>query len=287
MNEPLRLMAVLAHPDDESLGFGGTLAKYAAEGVEVSLVMATRGENGWQGDPAANPGPAELGRIREAELRAAAGALGVREIVLLDELDGRLASAGTATVAARVAGEVRRLRPDVVVTFGPDGAYGHPDHIAISRLTTAAIVAAADPWARTPGASDLHRVRKLYHRIWTADEAALIRSVVGDVAIEIDGESRDLIEWPDWAVDTRLDTADYWWEVQRAVLCHHSQVGRNAALAGLGPRDLRVLWGTQHFVRAMSTVDVDAQREDDLFAGLRVAGAGAHYDAAFVPLVGA
>lgn len=287
MNEQLRLMAVLAHPDDESLGFGGTLAKYAAEGVEVSLVMATRGESGWQGDSALDPGPAELGQIREAELRVAASALGVREIVLLDEHDGQLTHGEMTRVVARVAGEIRRLRPDVIVTFGPDGAYGHPDHIAISRLTTSAIVAAADPWARTPGASELHRVRKLYHRIWTAAEAAQLRSVVGEVAIEIDGESRNLVEWPEWAVDARLDTADYWWEVQSAVLCHRSQVGPNVALAGLGPRDLRVLWGTQHFARAMSAVHVDAQREDDLFAGLRAGTAAARYDGALVPLIGA
>src|SRR5688572_27240975 len=140
MNEPRRLMAVLAHPDDESLGFGGTLAKYAAEGVEVSLVLATRGERGWHGDPNADPGPVELGRIRECELRAAASVLDVREIVFLDELDGQLDRADMTKVAGRLVGEIRRIRPDVVVTFGPDGAYGHPDHIAISRLTTSAIV---------------------------------------------------------------------------------------------------------------------------------------------------
>src|SRR5687768_15624609 len=103
MNEPLRLMAILAHPDDESLGFGGTLAKYAAEGVEVSLVVATRGERGWQGDPAANPGPCELGRIREAELRAAGSMLDVREIVFLNEPDGELAHADATHVVARLA----------------------------------------------------------------------------------------------------------------------------------------------------------------------------------------
>jgi LmbE family N-acetylglucosaminyl deacetylase len=82
-----KLMAVLAHPDDESLGFGGTLAKYAAEGVEVSVVTATRGDAGrFRGHPrgdAAHPGPVALGQIREAELRAAASALGVHEVSVL------------------------------------------------------------------------------------------------------------------------------------------------------------------------------------------------------------
>ena len=80
MDRTLRLMAVLAHPDDESVGLGGTLARYAAEGIETSLVCATRGELGWAGEPAAYPGPLALGRLREAELLAAADALGVADV---------------------------------------------------------------------------------------------------------------------------------------------------------------------------------------------------------------
>ena len=287
MNRSLRLMAVLAHPDDESLGFGGTLAMYAAEGAEVSLLMATRGERGWQGDPTANPGPAGVGRIREAELRAAARELDVREIVFLDELDGQLSQTDATKIVARLVSEIRRIEPDVVVTFGPDGAYGHPDHIAISRLTTSAIVSAADAAFADGGGAPPHRVRKLYHRVWTAAEHEAFRSVCGEVAIEVDGFLRGMVEWPEWAIDARLDTADYWWEVQSAVLCHRSQVGHSATLANLQPRDLRVLWGTQQFIRAMSTVHIDQQVEADLFAGLRVEqSSAAEYDGAFVPLVG-
>jgi LmbE family N-acetylglucosaminyl deacetylase len=280
-------MAVLAHPDDESLGFGGTLARYAAEGVEVSLVLATRGERGWHGDPNADPGPVELGRIRERELRAAASVLAVREIVFLDEFDGQLDRADTTKVAGRLVGEIRRIRPDVVVTFGPDGAYGHPDHIAISRLTTSAIVNAADAAYAAAGEAGTHRVSKLYHRVWTAAEHESFRSVFGEVAIEVDGGLRGMVEWPEWAIDARLDTADYWWEVQSAVLCHRSQISHSATLANLQPWDLRVLWGTQQFVRVMSTVHIDNAVEADLFAGLRIEeSTSAHYDGAYVPLAG-
>src|SRR5919106_6701854 len=143
-----RLMAVLAHPDDESLGMGGTLAKYAAEGVDVFLVTATRGEAGrFRGYPRGDerhPGPAELGRIREAELRQAAATLGVREIALLDYLDQCLDAADPREAIGRIVRHIRRLRPDVVITFAPDGAYGHPDHIALSQFTNAALVCAAD-----------------------------------------------------------------------------------------------------------------------------------------------
>jgi len=90
MNDPLRLMCVLAHPDDESLGMGGTLAKYAADGIETYLVTATRGERGWFGDEKDNPGMEVLGKMREAELRNAAKELGTRDVNFLDYVDGDL-----------------------------------------------------------------------------------------------------------------------------------------------------------------------------------------------------
>ena len=90
MNDNLKLLAVLAHPDDESLGNGGVLAKYADEGVEVYLVTATRGERGWFGRPEDYPGPAALGEIRERELLEAADILGIREVSFLDYRDGEL-----------------------------------------------------------------------------------------------------------------------------------------------------------------------------------------------------
>ena len=146
---PLRLMAVFAHPDDESLGTGGALAKYAAEGVEVFLLTATRGDAGrYRGlarDDPQHPGPAALAVTRERELRAAAAALGVMEVSLLEYQDQGLDSAPPREVISAIAGHVRRVRPQVVVTFGPDGAYGHADHVAISQFTTAAMVVAADP----------------------------------------------------------------------------------------------------------------------------------------------
>src|SRR6185369_14573015 len=144
MTAALRLMCVLAHPDDESLGTGGILAKYASEGVATYVVTATRGERGRFDDTGVSPGPAIVGRAREAELRAAAAALGVREVAFLDYLDAQLDRADPNEAVEKIAAHIRRVRPHVVVTFDPFGAYGHPDHIAISQFTTAAIVRAAD-----------------------------------------------------------------------------------------------------------------------------------------------
>src|SRR5262249_39160788 len=167
-----RLMAVLAHPDDECLGMGGTLAKYASEGIDVFLLTATRGDSGrFRGhrlDDHQHPGPLALAKIREGELRAAASVLGVREVSILDYHDQQLDRAKASEAVAIIARHIRRIRPDVVVTFGPDGAYGHPDHIAISQFTTAAIVVAADPAYEADGIQVLqsHAVSKLYYIAW-------------------------------------------------------------------------------------------------------------------------
>ena len=154
MTAALKLMVVAAHPDDETLGFGGVLARYASEGVQTFLVTATLGERGRYLDhrfgSADHPGPAALAGIRERELRAAASALGIHEVTVLGYEDQGLDRAHEAGAVARIAAEIRRVRPQVVLTFAPDGAYGHPDHIAISQLTTAAVVAAVDPGFDAP-----------------------------------------------------------------------------------------------------------------------------------------
>ena len=176
-----KLMAVLAHPDDESLGVGGTLAKYASEGVEVFLLTATRGDGGryrgHRADDPQHPGPVALAKIREAELRAAAAVLGVREVSLLDYHDQQLDRANPREAVAGIVGHLRRVRPDVVVTFGPDGAYGHPDHMAISQFTTAAIVAAADPAFAGDGVATAMRaacgVEAVLHRMAGIDVGRL------------------------------------------------------------------------------------------------------------------
>src|SRR5437660_2087592 len=117
MTDQLKLMCILAHPDDESLGTGGILARYAAEGVETYLITATRGERGWYGDEREHPGLDVLGRTREAELRAAAEVLGIREVHFLDYIDGDLDQAHPAEAIAKIVGHLRRVKPDVVVTF--------------------------------------------------------------------------------------------------------------------------------------------------------------------------
>ncbi len=137
------LLVILAHPDDESFPIGGTLAKYAAAGTYVTLITATAGEHGIPG-----VAPAQAASMRHAELHAAAAALGIVEVRHLGYTDGAIDQAPLDEVRRRLRAFIVTHRPDVVITFGPDGISGHPDHLAIHQLATEAFDAANLPNAR-------------------------------------------------------------------------------------------------------------------------------------------
>ena len=267
----LRLLAVLAHPDDEALGCGGVLAKYAQQGVETSLVTATLGDRGrFEGEPPGSPrhpGRAELARIREAELRASAETLGLRDVTVLDYEDQHLDRAPVDAIVPQLVAHVRRLRPHVVITFPPDGAYGHPDHVAISQFATAAVVAAADP-AFGNGRAASHRVSKLYYLAWSEVQWRAYQAAFKKLVSVVDGVERQAVPWPDWSITTVVDTRAWWETVWRAVSCHRSQVAGYEALRRLAPEHHEALWGTQPFYRVFSLVNGGRGREHDLFEGL-------------------
>ncbi len=252
-------MCVLAHPDDESLGTGGILAKYSRDGVETFVLTATRGERGRFDDKGTLPGPTVVGQTREAELRAAARELGVHEVSLLDYLDGELDRVDADEASEKIAGHIRRVQPQVIVTFDPFGAYGHPDHIAISQLTAAAIARAADG----------HRVSKFYYfvngeRKWAAYQAAF-----KTLTSHVDGHVRAAFAWPDWSITAKVDARGVWQHVWRAVQCHKTQMSIYKNIASLTADDQKVIWGTGEFYRVFSLVNGGRTQESDLFEGLR------------------
>jgi LmbE family N-acetylglucosaminyl deacetylase len=132
-----RILGVFAHPDDEVFCVGGTMAKYVQAGAEAMVVCATRGEAGQIRD-ASVATRSSVGAVREAELRDACVRLGIQHIALLDHIDGTLAGLDRRLLVDEVSGVIDDFSPNVVVTFGPDGAYGHPDHVTIGSVTSAA-----------------------------------------------------------------------------------------------------------------------------------------------------
>jgi LmbE family N-acetylglucosaminyl deacetylase len=164
-NSRPRLLGVFAHPDDECFCAGGTLAGYAAAGAETMVVSATRGEAGQIRD-AHSATRRTLGQVRAGELTRACRRLGVQQAVCLDYGDGRLKDVDQGVLTRAVTQIIRTFRPDVVLTFGADGAYGHPDHIAIGRATsTACALAGKDACFPEQLAAGLgpHRPARLYH----------------------------------------------------------------------------------------------------------------------------
>lgn len=265
--QDLRLMCILAHPDDESMGAGGILAKYADEGVRTSVVTATGGERGWFGDPEEYPGADALAAIRSEELDAACRTLNVSRLIRLGHLDGELASVPHDELTGQLVESIRSERPQVVVTFDPFGNYGHPDHITICQATNAAVMAAAA--SSYDGRGDPHRVDKLYYITETAPIMKLYQSLLGELVIEIDGVERRPVTWADWAITTEIDTRDYASRVWEAVTCHQSQLPAYEGAFEVDREQGERMWQRASFFRAFSFVNGGTERETDLFEGLR------------------
>jgi LmbE family N-acetylglucosaminyl deacetylase len=157
-----RLLLVFAHPDDETVFAAGLACRTVAEGGRVALCTATPGELGKLGEPPVC-GRERLGAVRQAELMDACGLLGISSLRVLGYQDRSLAVAPADTVRRQLVEAVRTVRPQVVVTFDPNGSNLHPDHVAISRFTSDAVAAAADArWY--PDVGRAHAVSRL---AWT------------------------------------------------------------------------------------------------------------------------
>lgn len=269
MTTNLKLLAVFAHPDDESMGMGGTLAKYSSQGIETYLICASRGERGWFGPEEQNPGLDGLGKIRTDELYKAAKELGIREVYFLEYRDGEVDQADHAEAIAKIASRIRRVKPQVVVTFPPDGNYGHPDHIAVGQFTSSAIVCAAD--SNYPDLENLpaHRVQKLYYLVDSENFVSLIAPFMSDMTFSVGDQVRSEIPWKQWMITTRIEMAEYCQIALRAILCHESQLSTLGALTERHEDSAAAVLAMQGtFYRALSLVNGGRKLETDLFEGV-------------------
>ena len=272
MGAQLSLLAVFAHPDDESFGVGGTLAKYAAEGVDVSLVVATSGEAGEIADTSLAY-PSDLGQLRRQELQCAADTLGVKQLRLLGYADGQLAQANPTEVERKLVAIIRELRPQVVITFDPAGTYGHPDHIAIHRCTLTAWQVAGDPDQHVEQIRSwpAYAPPKLYFRATPAhvfrllaDRFSAIRSGLGLEQIDVSA-----IVTPDELVTTVIDVSSVADVKRRAIECHRSQLA-GGRLGDTWPAELRnELLSREYFSLFGKRLQPGEPLETDLFSGLR------------------
>ena len=269
----LALLAIFAHPDDESLMMGGTLARYAREGVEISLLCATRGEWGSISDPTLATRE-NLAEIREGELRAACSVLGVSHLHFLDCPDGDVNHTYWPEVEEKIVGHIRQLRPDVIVTFGPDGLYGHPDHIAVSMLTTAAFKSAGEDCRfaeQIARGLQPHQASKLYYaqmpqKLFIELHEAL--SAKYD-APQLWGFDADSFGVPEELITTTIDLADEVLTKLRALRCHRTQLVADNMFSLVDEATARRFLAREHF-RLASSNGPPGFVEEDLFEGLTV-----------------
>jgi len=283
----LRLLAVHAHPDDESSKGAATSARYVAEGVEVLVVSCTGGERGDVLNPSFGRPSAtaeEMLGIRREEMAAAARALGIQHRWLgfvdsglpegdpLPPLpDGSFATLPLEVASAPLVELVRSFRPHVMTTYDPQGGYPHPDHIKCHDVSVEAFRAAADP-SRYPGAGTPWKVAKLYynHDFSTARVRALHEAMTGR------GLLSPYAQWLDRVEDVRLEErpvttkvrVDGYYESRDAALrAHASQIDPEGFFFAV-PRDLEAeVWPHEDFELAASRVATTLP-EDDLFAGI-------------------
>ncbi len=266
----LTLMAVFAHPDDEAFGTGGTLTRYAAEGCDVYLVTATRGEAGEIAEPDLAT-PANLPFVREQELRCACQIYGIHPPRFLDYQDGQLAIVNQGQAVGRLVRIIRELKPQVLVTFGPDGIYGHYDHIAAYRWATIAAVLAADPDCFPDrDICEPHQVSKVYFRVLPQGQLASMSEEGKPAAVMMDGVPFYFVGRPAEEITTVIDVSDYLEAKLSGIRCHTTQVGRHNRFADTPDEVMRERWFREEsFVLAHSLVGQPAGVETDLFAGLR------------------
>jgi LmbE family N-acetylglucosaminyl deacetylase len=272
MTNPLTLAAIFAHPDDEAFGTGGTLTKYAHEGVDVHLIMATRGEVGRIANPAISlTGPMSL--LREQELRRACEIYGLKQLHLLGYLDGQTAIVPLSEAVFRIVQLLRQIKPQVVISFGPEGVYGHFDHLAVHRWAVAAVelAAQADRW---PEAGPAHQVAKFYQRATPQEQVDQMRERFGRTAVSMDGIPFPFMGYPEERITTIIDTREYAQRKAAAIRCHASQIAPETAILQPDFEPTANPWFYREtFILAKTfglPVPISANgKENDLFAGLR------------------
>lgn len=200
------LMAILAHPDDEAFGLGGTLSRYKDLGAQTIVVCATRGEAGKCGDPPLCK-PEELGQVREMETRCSCNILQVNQLHFLDYRDQDTNMAEPLEIVGKMVQLIRRYRPDAVITFGPDGLSGHKDHTAVGHYATMAYLLSEDVTAY-PG-QEAFRPQYLYYLCLLKRMTRIMGRGFGK---------------PDQHIHVAVPIRDYLDKKRAAIQCHQTQI---------------------------------------------------------------
>jgi mycothiol S-conjugate amidase len=283
---PLCLVSVHAHPDDEASKGAGTVARYAAEGIRAALVCCTGGEEGEILNPAADTPEvrADLQAVREAELRASADAIGYARLYLLGYRDSGMpdteansrpdnfANAPLGEAVGRLVKVIRRERPQVLVTYGDESAfYRHPDHLRVHEISGPAFDAAGDP-DRYPEAGEPWQPVKLYYSGFSFRRIRALHEAYQALGEESPYAER-MAQWPaDVEITpptTFVDVGDFLAARRAALLAHRTQIDPESHWMRVPDDLMRSTFPWEEYVLARSLVAEAEEPESDLFAGVR------------------
>ena len=271
------MLVVFAHPDDEAFGTGGTLAKYASTGVRTTLICATRGEVGEISDPELAT-PDTLSSVREQELLCSAETLGIEEVIFLGYRDSGMIGtpdnehpdafmqADEEEVIARLVGIVRRVKPQIVLTFEPNGGYGHPDHIAIHNHTVSAFHKAAQEDCGVELGEAWRADRLIYTAIpksFFVEMRSRLRAL-GEDTSDLDRFDETGTVWSDDQVDVEVDVSDVVDRKWSALQCHQTQFGPDNLFRRLPDEDAKALMSREYFAIAWPEISRE-EPSSDLF----------------------
>lgn len=277
------LLAVLAHPDDESFGLGGTLALYAGKGYDTYYVCATRGEAG-SADEEYMKGFKDTAEMRTDELTRAAKILGLKEVFFLGYRDSGMPGMeanqhpdaqinhSIDEVAGRVVKHIRDLKPDIVITFDPIGGYKHPDHIHIHKATVLAFEN-ADIASFHPEAGEPFKPKALYFHVFSKGllkTAVRLMPLFGKDPTKFgrngDINLKELTE-VDFPVHVRLNIRSVT-DIKRQASEQHASQGGKQMRRGIAGFITKIFGEHDDFMRAYPAVNGNFKRKTDLFEGL-------------------
>lgn len=280
MIEPLVLMVVHAHPDDEAIGTGGILKKYSDQGIRTVLVLATKGEAGEiDGRIPTGEGKRRIVDVRLSELECSCRILGVRQLHFLgyrdsgmagapeNRMPGAFAAADPEEATRRLVRIIREEKPHVITTYNENGTYGHPDHIAVNQITVRAFEAAGridrypdlnlDPW----------QPLKLYYQAIPLSRIRKMAEMMKNRARQL-GVDPESMGMKDEAITTWVDVRGVLQAKFAAIRCHKSQVGENSFFNQFTESQRKELFGFECFVSAAGQ-SMPGRKEADLFKGVQ------------------
>lgn len=283
MTTRYRLLGAYAHPDDEQ-GVSGLMHKYASQGVDVTLVCATRGEAG-EIAPGVQATPENLGQVREEELQCAAEKIGVNNVYLFDYRDSGMMGtpensdprclwqANVMEVTEKLVRIIRRHKPHVITTFDPNGGYGHPDHIKIHQAATMAYFVAGDARIfpdHCQEGLDAWSPLKLYWGAFPRARFERYAEMAKQAGLDLGVPMQEFLKraMPDEIITTRIDVSGFVDLKLHALYCHASQMNPNSIFAKIPPEIRREGMKTEALIRVESRVTPVPGVEDDVFAGI-------------------